>query len=256
MITAALRKLLLQVRAGRLDIESALARLRHMPFEDIGFAKVDHHRAIRCGFPEVVYCAGKTTKQVVAILERRARAGGNILATRAEPAVFAAVRKKFRKARYNELGRTIFIRRHAAELSRGTIAIVSAGTSDLPVAEEARETAEIMDQRTQTFYDVGVAGIHRLLAHSAEIRQANVVVVVAGMEGALASVVGGLVDAPVIAVPTSIGYGASFHGLAPLLTMLNSCAAGVAVVNIDNGFGAAYLAALINRLADASARAT
>jgi len=256
MITAALRKLLLQVRAGRLDIESALARLRHMPFEDIGFAKVDHHRAIRCGFPEVVYCAGKTTKQVVAILERRARAGGNILATRAEPAVFAAVRKKFRKARYNELGRTICIRRHAAELSRGTIAIVSAGTSDLPVAEEARETAEIMDQRTQTFYDVGVAGIHRLLAHSAEIRQANVVVVVAGMEGALASVVGGLVDAPVIAVPTSIGYGASFHGLAPLLTMLNSCAAGVAVVNIDNGFGAAYLAALINRLADASARAT
>jgi len=256
MITAALRKLLLQVRAGRLDIESALARLRHMPFEDIGFAKVDHHRAIRCGFPEVVYCAGKTTKQVVAILERRARAGGNILATRAEPAVFAAVRKKFRKARYNELARTICIRRHAAELSRGTIAIVSAGTSDMPVAEEARETAEIMDQRTQTFYDVGVAGIHRLLAHSAEIRQANVVVVVAGMEGALASVVGGLVDAPVIAVPTSIGYGASFHGLAPLLTMLNSCAAGVAVVNIDNGFGAAYLAALINRLADGSARAT
>lgn len=245
----ALRKLLEQVKAGRTDVEAAVAKLRHMPFEDLGFAKVDHHRAIRCGFPEVVYCAGKTTSQVVAIIERRARDGGNILATRAEPSVFAAVKKKIRKAEYHKMAKTICVRQKRAELSEGVIAIVSAGTSDMPVAEEARVTAEIMDQRTQTFYDVGVAGIHRLLAHSAELQKANVVVVAAGMEGALAGVVGGLVDAPVIAVPTSIGYGASFQGLAPLLTMLNSCAAGVAVVNIDNGFGAGYMAALINRLA-------
>ncbi len=245
----ALRKLLEQVRAGRTDVDAAMAKLRHLPFEDLGFAKVDHHRAIRCGFPEVVYCAGKTTPQVVAIIERRAKAGGNILATRAEPRVFAAVRRKFRKAEYNEPARTICIRQTAARWSKGVIAVVSAGTSDMPVAEEARVTAEIMDQRTQTFYDVGVAGIHRLLAHSAELQKANVVIVAAGMEGALAGVVGGLVNAPVIAVPTSVGYGASFQGLAPLLTMLNTCAAGVAVVNIDNGFGAGYMAALINRLA-------
>jgi NCAIR mutase (PurE)-related protein len=245
----ALRKLLERVRAGRTDVDAAMARLRHLPFEDLGFAKVDHHRAIRCGFPEVVYCAGKTTPQVVAIVERRAKAGGNILATRAEPRVFAAVKRKFRKAEYNEMARTICIRQTPAQLSRGVIAVVSAGTSDMPVAEEARVTAEIMDQRTQTFYDVGVAGIHRLLVHSAELQKASVVIVAAGMEGALAGVVGGLVNAPVIAVPTSIGYGASFQGLAPLLTMLNTCAAGVAVVNIDNGFGAGYMAALINRLA-------
>ncbi len=249
MTSESLRKLLDQVRRGRTSVADAMARLRSLPFEDLGFAKVDHHRAIRCGFPEVIYCAGKTTPQVVAIVERRARAGGNILATRAEPAVFAAVRRRFRKAVYHKLARTICIRQKPAEPSDGVIAIVSAGTSDMSVAEEARVTAEIMDQRTQTFYDVGVAGIHRLLAHSAELQRANVVVVAAGMEGALASVVGGLVTAPVIAVPTSVGYGASFQGLAPLLTMLNSCAAGVAVVNIDNGFGAGYLAALINRRA-------
>ncbi len=245
-----LRRLLEQVRDGKTDVDAAISRLRSLPFEDIGFAKVDHHRAIRCGFPEVIYCAGKTTPQVVAIIERRARAGGNILATRAEPAVYAAVRKKFRRAEYHALARTICIRQNRAAWSAGEIVIVAAGTSDMPVAEEARITAEMMDQRTKTFYDVGVAGLHRLLAHSAELQRVNVVVVVAGMEGALASVVGGLVTAPVVAVPTSIGYGASFHGLAPLLTMLNSCAAGVAVVNIDNGFGAGYLAALINRLAE------
>jgi len=245
-----LRSLLEEVRDGRADVETALRRLRHLPFEDLGFAKVDHHRAIRCGFPEVVYCAGKTARQVVTIIERRARAGGNILATRATPQVFAAVRRKVRGAVYEKLGRTITIRQQPPAWSSGFIAVVCAGTSDLPVAEEARVTAEIMDQRTRTFYDVGVAGIHRLLAHSAELQQASVVVVAAGMEGALAGVVGGLVNGPVIAVPTSVGYGANFQGLAPLLTMLNSCAAGVAVVNIDNGFGAGYLAALINRLAE------
>lgn len=245
-----LRSLLEKVREGRTDVETAMRRLRHLPFEDLGFAKVDHHRAIRCGFPEVVYCAGKTAQQVVAIIERRARAGGNILATRAAPDVFAAVRRKVRGAVYEKLSRTITIRQQPPVWSSGFIAVVCAGTSDLPVAEEARVTAEIMDQRTRTFYDVGVAGIHRLLAHSAELQQASVVVVAAGMEGALAGVVGGLVNAPVIAVPTSVGYGANFQGLAPLLTMLNSCAAGVAVVNIDNGFGAGYLAALINRLAE------
>lgn len=246
----ALRTLLEKVRDGSADVDEAVRRLRHLPFEDLGFAKVDHHRAIRCGFPEVIYCAGKTTAQVVAIARRRANAGGNVLATRAEPAVFKAVQRAFRKAEYNELARTITIRQQRPQGSTGTIAIVAAGTSDLPVAEEARITAEMMDQRTQCFYDVGVAGIHRLLAHSEALQAARVVVVAAGMEGALASVVGGLVDAPVIAVPTSVGYGANFQGLAPLLTMLNSCAAGVAVVNIDNGFGAGYMAALINRLSD------
>ena len=238
------------MRAGRTTVDDAVARLRSLPFEDLGFAKVDHHRAIRCGFPEVIYCAGKTTPQVVAIVERHAKAGGNILATRAEPGVFAAVRRKYRKAEYHDLARTICIRQQKPQWSKGFIAIVSAGTSDMPVSEEARVTAEIMDQRTKTFYDVGVAGIHRLLAHSSELRQASAVVVAAGMEGALASVVGGLVTAPVIAVPTSVGYGACFQGLAPLLTMLNSCASGVAVVNIDNGFAAGYFAALINRLAE------
>lgn len=241
------RKLLKQVQNGKLDVEAAMTRLRHLPFEDLGFAKVDHHRSMRCGFPEVIYCAGKTTRQVVSIMERRAAVGGNILATRAEPAVFKAVKKRFRAAEYNELAKTIIVRRTPAVLTDTWIAVVAAGTSDLPVAEEARITAEIMDQRVKTYYDVGVAGIHRLLAHSADLQQASVVVVVAGMEGALASVVGGLVDVPVISVPTSVGYGAHFQGLAPLLTMLNSCAAGIAVVNIDNGFGAGYIAALICR---------
>jgi hypothetical protein len=224
-----------------------VADLKHMPFEDIGFAKVDHHRALRCGFPEVIYCEGKQTRQVVAIVERRLASGGNLLATRASVEVARAVRRKFRRARWNELARTITIRQVSAPAAEGFAAIVCAGTADLPVAEEARETCEIMDQPTKQFYDVGVAGIHRLLAHSAELSAARAVVVCAGMEGALPSVVGGLVSSPVIAVPTSTGYGASLGGLAPLFTMLNSCAAGVSVVNIDNGFGAGYIAALIGR---------
>ncbi len=251
-----IRKLLAAVRAGNLSVDKALARMRHLPFERLDFATIDHHRALRCGFPEVIFCAGKTTAQIVGIAERMLRHKTNLLATRADADVARALKRKFRDAVYSAAARTVTVRRLPAErASRHAIAIVSAGTSDMPVAEEARVTAEIMDQRVQTFYDVGVAGIHRLLAHAESLREAKVVVVVAGMEGALASVVGGLVEAPVIAVPTSVGYGASFGGLAPLLTMLNSCAAGVSVVNIDNGFGAGYLAAQINRLAEGEAAA-
>lgn len=247
-----MRQLLAEVRSGALDVEAAVARLRALPFEDLGFAKVDHHRAVRCGFPEVIYCAGKTAAQVGGIFTACAARGGNVLATRAAPEVAAAVQQAHPEAVYEPVAHTLTLRQTPAKPSSRTIAIVAAGTSDLPVAEEARITAEIMDQRCAVFYDVGVAGIHRLLAHSQAIQAANVVVVVAGMEGALASVVGGMVSAPVIAVPTSVGYGASFHGLAALLTMLNSCASGVAVVNIDNGFAGGYIAALISRRAESA----
>ncbi len=242
-----LRELLDSVRSGAQSIDEAVVRLRSMPFEDIGFAKIDHHRSIRCGYPEVIYCEGKSPDQVAGIFDRSAHSGVNVLATRASRSVYAVVVKVRPEAEYHETARAITLRQREPVPSTGTIAIVTAGTSDLSVAEEARVTAEMMDQKTDTFYDVGVAGIHRLLAHSQELQSAAVAVVVAGMEGALASVVGGLVECPVIAVPTSVGYGASFHGLAALLGMLNSCAAGVTVVNIDNGFGAGYTAALINR---------
>lgn len=247
MDSARLKKLLSDVRAGRRSVDQAMDDLRHLPFEDLGFAKVDHHRSIRCGFPEVIYCQGKRTDQVITIAQRRLAGGGNLLGTRATPEVAAAVAKVIPDARYNDLARTFAVRRQQAVPVDGFVAIVCAGTADMPVAEEARETCEIMDQPTRQFYDVGVAGIHRLLAHSVELCQARAVVVCAGMEGALPSVVGGLVSCPVIAVPTSVGYGAHFGGLAPLLTMLNTCASGVSVVNIDNGFGAGYIAALIGR---------
>jgi hypothetical protein len=247
MTEQALRELLESVRSGRESIDQALARLRSLPFEDLGFAKIDHHRGIRCGSPEVVYCQGKSAEQVVEIFTCRAQAGGNVLATRADADLFQAVARRHSAAEYHAAARAITLRQCDRVPNDGTIAIVSAGTSDQPVAEEARVTAEIMDQTTEAFYDVGVAGIHRLLTHVPALQQARVVIVVAGMEGALASVVGGLVDCPVIAVPTSVGYGSSFQGLAALLTMLNSCASGVTVVNIDNGFGAGYAAAVINR---------
>ena len=248
-----LRELLKAVHEGRVTPEEAAERLRHMPFEDLGFAKLDHHRSLRCGFPEVIFCQGKTTEQVVAIVGRMAEHGHAVLATRAGPEVYEAVRAQHAEAIYHEAARAIVLlgRQRCPRLD-GLVAVVSAGTSDQPVAEEARVTAEVMGCRTEPFYDVGVAGIHRLLAHTEALAKATVVIVVAGMEGALASVVGGLVDVPVIGVPTSIGYGASFHGLAPLLTMLNSCAAGIGVVNIDNGFGAGYLAAMIIRAASQS----
>jgi NCAIR mutase (PurE)-related protein len=245
----ALRKLLEQLAAGRLDIEAALRRLQTLPFEDLDFARVDHHRSLRCGFAEVILGQGKTDEQVEEIFLRLADSGANVLATRVAPTAAGRVIRRLSNAQYHDLARTLTLRQEPPVQSTGFIAVVAAGTADLPVAEEARITAELLDQRTQTFYDVGVAGIHRLLAQSEDLRQANVLVVVAGMEGALPSVVGGLVAAPVIAVPTSTGYGASFGGISALLAMLNTCAAGVSVVNIDNGFGAGYQAAMINRLA-------
>ncbi len=254
MTEQTLRELLDSVSRGARSVDEAVDQLRDLPFEDLGFAKVDHHRTIRCGFPEVIYAEGKSPEQVVTIIGHTIRGGGNVLATRASSEVYAAVVDAYPGAEYLEIARTVTIRQREAVPSGGTIAIVAAGTSDLPVAEEARVTAEIMDQRVQAIYDVGVAGIHRLLAHADLLRSASVAVVVAGMDGALPSVVGGLVECPVIAVPTSVGYGASFGGLAALLTMLNSCAAGVAVVNIDNGFGAGHTAALINRRRDACSR--
>jgi len=227
--------------------------LRHLPFEDLGFAHIDHHRQIRQGFPEVIYCPGKTTEQIIKIFESLAAKGNNVLATRAEPEVFKALAKtkKFPKARYEEPAKAIVLEQKKLPASKSVLPIVTAGTSDLSVAIEAKVTAEIMGQRTELICDVGVAGIHRLFGHLAKLQKANVIIVIAGMEGALASVVGGLVNCPVIAVPTSVGYGSSFKGLSALLTMLNSCAAGVTVVNIDNGFSAAVTATLINRKIEA-----
>ena len=242
-----LEKLLRNLQAGRLSRTTALDRLRTLPYEDLGFASVDHHRSLRQGFPEVIFCEGKTRAQVVAIARGLLKKGGPLLATRATADVAKALRTLDRRAQYHELARTVVVQPKKPAL-RGDILIVTAGTADVPVAEEARVTAEVMGSRVETLYDVGVAGIHRVLGRHERIRRARVVVVVAGMDGVLPSVVGGLVDRPVIAVPTSRGYGASFGGLAALLTMLNSCAAGVGVMNIDNGFGAGVLAHRINVL--------
>jgi len=241
------RRLLEQLKAGELSVDEALTALRRSSFEDLGFVKVDHHRAIRCGFPEVIFCQGKTVEQVTTIAHRLLQAGAPVLATRAGSEVADALCALDPRAVYHEAARAVVIEPEPRCVRQGLVAVLSAGTADIPVAEEARVTADLVGAVTKPFYDVGVAGLHRLLHYESELREANVVVAVAGMEGALASVVGGLVEAPVIAVPTSIGYGASFQGLAPLLTMLNSCAAGVAVVNIDNGFGGGYMAGLINR---------
>jgi NCAIR mutase (PurE)-related protein len=243
-----IRKLFQQVRQGELSPDDAVNRLRHLPFEDLGFAKVDHHRALRNGMPEIILGEGKTPAQVAGIFARLAKHGGNVLATRATPKQFEAVKKKARDAEYRELARAIVLHKDPTKYGKGIIAVVSAGTSDIPVAEEAVVTAELMGNEVLHLYDVGVAGIHRLLANRETLTKARVVIVCAGMEGALPSVVGGLVGVPVIAVPTSIGYGASFKGMAALLGMLNSCASNVSVVNIDNGFGAGYVASLINRL--------
>lgn len=243
-----IRQLFQEVRKGVITPDEAVNRLRHLPFEDLGFAKVDHHRALRAGMPEVILGEGKTPAQVAGIFARLAKHGGNVLATRASDKQFAAVKKKVRGVEYRELARAIVLQKDSTKYGKGMVAVVSAGTSDIPVAEEAVVTAEMMGNEVQHFYDVGVAGIHRLLANREALTKARVVIVCAGMEGALPSVVGGLVGVPVIAVPTSIGYGASFKGMAALLGMLNSCASNVSVVNIDNGFGAGYVASLINRL--------
>jgi NCAIR mutase (PurE)-related protein len=244
----ALLTLLRSVRTDRITPEEAAERLRHLPFENMGFARMDNHRALRQGFPEVVFCEGKTIEQVAAIAGRIVARHGTLLATRATPAMFDAVRSVAPPAVYHPLSRAIVVKASRPGRPRGRVLIVSAGTSDIPVAEEAAVTAEILGSRVDTRYDVGVAGLHRILDARPALETANVIVVAAGMDGVLPSVVGGLVAKPVIAVPTSVGYGASFHGLAALLTMLNSCAAGVAVVNIDNGFGAGVLAHRINTL--------
>ncbi len=242
-----LRALLEQVRSGQLAVKGAMDRLRDLPFRDLGEAVLDSHRELRRGYPEVIYCAGKTVAQVKTIIAALLEGDGDILATRATEEMVAAVAELWPAARYNPLGRAIVIQRHTRPLTETAIAIVTAGTSDLPVAEEAAETALLFGNRIERINDVGVAGLHRLLARLDVIRSARVVIVVAGMEGALASVVAGLVARPVIAVPTSVGYGANFGGLSALLGMLTSCAGGVGVVNIDNGFGAACLASMINQ---------
>ncbi len=248
MDATSLRKLLQQVRKGSVSPDDAVARLRHMPFEDLGFAKIDHHRRLRAGMPEVIFSQGKTPGQVAQIFKRMAAQGGNVLATKANAEHFRAVKKAVRKAEYRELARAIVLKQDPTAYGNGTVVVVSAGTSDIPVAEEALVTAEIMGNEVAHLYDVGVAGIHRLLLNKTILATARVIIVCAGMEGALPSVVGGLVRVPVVAVPTSVGYGASFQGLAALLGMLNSCASNVSVVNIDNGFGAGYVASMINRL--------
>ncbi|MGA2426443.1 MAG: nickel pincer cofactor biosynthesis protein LarB [Terriglobales bacterium] len=251
MNSQALRKLFDQLKKNRLSPDEAVERLRHLPFEDLGFAKLDHHRALRQGMPEVIFAQGKTPRQVAEIFTRLAAHNGNVLATRATEDQYAAVAAAFvdhkPRAEFRPLARAIVLHRDRKRHGKGVIVVVSAGTSDIPVAEEAVVTAELMGNNVQHIYDVGVAGIHRLLAHREALAKARVIVVCAGMEGALPSVVGGLVGVPVIAVPTSVGYGAAFEGLAALLGMMNSCASNVSVVNIDNGFGAGYVASLINR---------
>ena len=242
-----LHRLLQDVRAGAVEVDHAMDRLRHMPFEDLGFAKVDHHRALRCGMPEVVFGKGKTAHQIVEIASRLLERAQNVLVTRAEPEAADALKARFPEAEYFPLSRALRVWRNREVYGKGKLAVVCAGTSDLFVAEEALVTAEIMGNECFSVTDVGVAGIHRLMNNRERLAEARVVVVCAGMEGALPSAVGGLVSCPVIAVPTSIGYGASFGGLAALLGMLNSCASNVSVVNIDNGFGGGYVASLINR---------
>ena len=242
-----LRQLLEKVKSGNIDVNEALDQLKFLPYEDIGFAKLDHHRALRRGFSEVILCKGKTADQVAGIAKRMAASTGTTLATKASPEIFDAVRQVAPGARYHQLAGLIVIGDPPPAVAEEYILVVTAGTGDIPVAEEAAVTAETMGSRVDRAYDVGVAGLHRLLDCKDKLLGANVVVAVAGMEGALASVVSGMVDSPVIAVPTSVGYGASFQGLAALLGMLNTCSPGVAVVNIDNGFGAGYMASLINR---------
>ncbi len=246
-----IERLLYAFKTGELSIPEVMERLKVLPFEDIGEAVIDHHRSLRKGFPEVIFAKGKDVDQVIAIMERMVSAGDDILVTRVTEDMAQVIQQRFPHANYHPRARAITLRLKQAEIiGKGVILVITAGTSDIPVAEEAVLTAQMMGNMVETIYDVGVAGVHRLLAHREKLMHANVLIVVAGMEGALPSVVGGLVARPVIAVPTSVGYGACFAGLAPLLAMLNSCASNVAVVNIDNGFGAGYIASLINREGD------
>lgn len=244
-----LENLLRKVKSGRTTLDEAMAQLKSLPFEDLGYARVDHHRSLRKGFPEVIWGEGKTSGQILSIMKQLKKKGQNILITRLEERKAKAIQKVFPKSQYYPRSNVLTYLTHPVKFEgKGTILIITAGTTDIPVAEEATVTAQLMGNRVETLYDVGVAGIHRLLSERKRLETARVLIVVAGMEGALPSVVGGLVDRPVIAVPTSVGYGTSFGGITALLAMLNSCASGVAVVNIDNGFGAGYMAALINRI--------
>ena len=243
-----LKAILGKVRNRQVTVDEALRKLKELPFEDLGHTKIDHHRALRTGYPEVIFCAGKTVEQITQIVSSMLTRKNNILATRATDETYKAIKKLRPSAKYNPLARTITIRLKRMEVPHTYIAVVSAGTSDIPIAEEAAVTSEIFGNRVERVYDVGVAGIHRLSENMDRIAGSRVIVAVAGMEGALPSVIGGLVDKPVIAVPTSVGYGACFQGLAALLSMLTSCASGISVVNIDNGFGAGFLASMINKL--------
>jgi len=245
-----LEQLLSDVRAGKVDVKDAMTTLRHLPFEDIEFAVVDHHRHLRQGAPEVIYCEGKTVPQVRAIAQKMIEHGSDVLATRANKDVYKSLKALDKRADYNEAARTVVIEHKKKKPTEGTVLVVTAGTTDIPVGEEAAVTARAMGSQVETMFDVGVSGIHRLFSRKDTLYSARVIVVVAGMDGALPSVVGGLVDKPVIAVPTSVGYGASFGGIAALLTMLNSCAPGIAVVNIDNGFGAGCMAHKINMMGE------
>jgi NCAIR mutase (PurE)-related protein len=244
-----LEDLLKTLRSGKISIEKTLVQLRSLPFQDLGFARIDHHRSLRKGFPEVIWGEGKTSEEILSIIKQLKKKGQNILITRLEREKSRPIRKAFPKSQYYPRSRVLTYHTHPVKNEgKGLILVITAGTTDIPVAEEAAITAQFMGNRVETLYDVGVAGIHRLLSEREKLETARVLIVVAGMEGALPSVVGGLVDRPVIAVPTSVGYGTSFGGIAALLTMLNSCASGVAVVNIDNGFGAGYMASLMNRM--------
>jgi NCAIR mutase (PurE)-related protein len=243
-----LKQFLIDIKQGKINVDDGIDKLKDLPFENLGFAKIDNHRELRVGYPEVIYCEGKTIQQVSKIISYMMKKEVNILATRASKEMYEEVKKKCSIAKYNELARTITIEKKNISCTESYIAVVTGGTSDIPVAEEAAVTAEVLGNKVEKIYDVGVAGIHRLFNNLEKIRGARVIIAAAGMEGALASVIGGLVDKPVIAVPTSVGYGANFGGLSALLTMLNSCASGVSVVNIDNGFGAGYLASMINKL--------
>lgn len=241
-----IKAVLEKVKNGEIEVDDAASSLKDLPFKDLGFAKVDNHRSLRNGYPEVIYCEGKSLDEIEGIVEEMLKHGNNILASRAEKEVFDRIKKIAPEAVYHERPKMIFIEKQKLEKTKSKILVVSGGTSDIPVAEEAVITAEALGNSVERLYDVGVAGIHRLLGNMDTLNDAEVIITVAGMEGALASVVGGLVDKPVIAVPTSVGYGANFGGVSALLTMLNSCASGIGVVNIDNGFGAAYLASTIN----------
>lgn len=243
-----MRALLEKVKNGNISIDDAESKLEYLPYKELGYAKIDNHRELRVGYPEVIYCAEKTVKQVRGIIEFMNTTNNNILGTRATKEMYEAVKEICNNAEYNELAGTITIKKKDIPLTDTYIAIITAGTSDMPVSEEAAVTAELFGNRVKKINDVGVAGIHRLFSKLDIIRQAKVIITIAGMEGALGSVIGGLVDKPVIAVPTSVGYGANFGGLSALLSMLNSCSSGISVVNIDNGFGAGYLASMINKL--------